>query len=212
MLKTRIKASSITNLTDARYFAAWEVSWLGFDLSPGSDYFIEPAKVLALKEWVEGPDSVGQFGLQSAEEITHAAETLQLDFVQVSMFTDESVLKQLKGIKVIKEIIIEHEDAQDDIEYHINQFAPFVKVFLIDFSKNEYPFSSLSAETKDYLKELCKQHKIILSIDIQPTELEEILDHIQPHGLQVKGGEEEKVGLKSFDELDLIFEALEILV
>jgi len=31
-------------------------------------------------------------------------------------------------------------------------------------------------------------------------------------GINVVGGEEEKVGVKSFDELDEIFEALEILI
>ena len=49
MLKTKVKASSITNLTDARYFAAWGVNWLGFDLRQGSDTYVQPQLVHAIK-------------------------------------------------------------------------------------------------------------------------------------------------------------------
>jgi len=35
-----------------------------------------------------------------------------------------------------------------------------------------------------------------------------MLAKLQPYGLSIKGGEEEKVGFKSFDEVDEIFEVL----
>ena len=50
---------SITNLTDARYFSAWEVEWLGFNLSQGEENAISPLQVAAMREWVEGPKIVG---------------------------------------------------------------------------------------------------------------------------------------------------------
>ena len=49
-------------------------------------------------------------------------------------------------------------------------------------------------------------------MDFKENALEEILNIPNLHGINVKGGEEEKVGVKSFDELDEFFEALEILV
>ncbi len=211
MLKIRIKASQITNLTDARYFAAWGVSWLGFDLNIGSESFIEPIKVLAMKEWIEGPSIVGEFGLQSVEEIKSAVDMLNLDYIQLNMLTDEAILKQLESNQIIKEIVIEHADASDEIEFHINKYAALVKLFLIDFAKNGIVYSDLSNETKNYLSELCQNHQIILSIDIATNQIDELLDTIQPYGLNVKGGDEEKVGFKSFDELDELFEAVEIL-
>jgi len=211
MLKTRIKASQITNLTDARYFAAWGVSWLGFDLNMGSDSFIEPMKVLAMKEWVEGPKFVGEFGLQGVEEIKSAVDMLNFDYIQLSMLTDEAVLKQIESSQIIKEIVIENTDARDEIEFHINKYAPLVEIFLVDFAKNGISYTDLSNETKNYLSELCQSHQIILSIDIAANQIDELLDTIQPHGLNVKGGDEEKVGFKSYDELDELFEAVEVL-
>jgi len=107
MLKTRVKASQITNLTDARYFAAWEVEWLGFNFDKGSENYIQPQVMKAIKEWVEGPKMVGEFSFSSAEDIRIAKEMLELDMVQVGMFVEEETFKALDGIPVIKEIFIE---------------------------------------------------------------------------------------------------------
>jgi len=38
---------------------------------------------------------------------------------------------------------------------------------------------------------------------------EEILTEINPIGITIRGGEEEKVGVKSFEEVDELFEMLE---
>jgi phosphoribosylanthranilate isomerase len=73
MLKTQVKASSITNLTDARYFAAWEVKWLGFNLDANAEDYIEPVKMKAMKEWVDGVEVVAEFGMQTASEIKQLA-------------------------------------------------------------------------------------------------------------------------------------------
>jgi len=51
MLKTKVIASHVTNLTDARYFAARGVDFLLFDLD---DITIDAA--VEIKEWVEGPE------------------------------------------------------------------------------------------------------------------------------------------------------------
>ena len=49
-----------------------------------------------------------------------------------------------------------------------------------------------------------------MSIDFELDQLNEMLEKVQIHGLSLKGGEEEKVGFKSFDELDEIIDALEV--
>ena len=109
MLKIKVKASQVTNLTDARYFAAWEVEWLGFNFDQGSEHYIQPQSMKAIKEWVEGVQVVGEFSLASAEDINSAIELLDLDAVQVGMFTETSVLEAINGAPVIKEIVISPE-------------------------------------------------------------------------------------------------------
>ena len=123
MLKTRVKASQITNLTDARYFAAWEVEWLGFNFDKGSENYIQPQVMKAIKEWVEGPKLVGEFSFASAEDIRIAKEMLGLDMVQVGMFVEEETLKALNGtcppdrrVPIIKEIVFHNEMTLTDLE------------------------------------------------------------------------------------------------
>jgi phosphoribosylanthranilate isomerase len=63
---------------------------------------------------------------------------------------------------------------------------------------------------KEDLKNWCKNFPIILGIGIKKEELDLILNEIKPAGISLKGGEEIKPGLKSFDELSSILEELEI--
>ena len=49
MLKIKVIADNILNLTDARYFAAFGVDYLVFDLAG-----IAPQAIMEIKEWVEG--------------------------------------------------------------------------------------------------------------------------------------------------------------
>jgi len=50
MLNRKVIASQVTNLTDARYFAARGVDYLLFDLD-----IVSLEAIVEIKEWVEGP-------------------------------------------------------------------------------------------------------------------------------------------------------------
>lgn len=214
MLKTKVKASSITNLTDARYFAAWEVEWLGFDLNAGSADYIEPHLVKAIKEWVDGVKIVGEFELSSPDRINEMVEALGLDGAQLGMFTPLETFQELEfATTLFKEIVIETGTTLEDLKQQLVTFAPYVKAFLFNFDKNGITAANLQAETqltKPELQTLCETYPILLSLHISPSELSNFLGTIKPFGLSVKGGAEEKVGFKSFDELDEVFEALEV--
>jgi phosphoribosylanthranilate isomerase len=208
MLKTRVKASQITNLTDARYFAARGVEWLGFNLDAGTENFIHPQNIKAIKEWLEGPKLVGEFGMQDNSEINAAVEFLDLDVIQVGMYSDISSLA-LNDVTIIKEIVVEKDADYYDLRTTLESNSANVNTFLLNYSKNNISWNSISSK-KNVLKGLCEKHKIILSIDFNLNELNDILESIPIYGLSLKGGGEEKVGYKSFDELDEILDALEI--
>jgi len=208
MLKTRIKASQVTNLTDARYFAAREVEWLGFNLDSGTDNFIHPQNIKAIKEWLEGPKIVGEFGMQDSNEIKAAIEFLGLDVIQVGMYSDTSSLT-FQDVTIIKEIVIEKDTDYYELRSNLESDSANVDLFLLNYSTNNLTWSSIDSK-QNALKELCNRFKIILSIDFEPGQLHKMLETVQIYGLNLKGGAEEKAGYKSFDELDEILDALEI--
>ena len=80
MPKFKIKASWITNLTDARYFAAMLVDYLGFQLDLSHDDRISPEVFHGIKAWVEGPQIVAQVGKTPADLLqeVYAADDFDL--------------------------------------------------------------------------------------------------------------------------------------
>jgi len=215
VLKTKVKASQISNLTDARYFAAWYSKWLGFCCDTSSPDYVTPELLHAIRDWVEGPQIVGEFGAQDAKYIREAVDFLKLDAVQVGFFYDQSKLEDLKDLTLIREVVIDPNEVID-IPTMLEAMSPYVQCFILEFGKNNISWTAIQegaiashALDVNTLKELCKKHSILLSINVKGEEVNKVLETIQPYGLNVFGGEEEKVGFKSFDELDEIFEALE---
>jgi phosphoribosylanthranilate isomerase len=213
MLKTKVKASSITNLTDARYFAAWEVEWLGFNLEAGSEDYIEPKNMNAIKEWVDGVKIVGEFNLPDLETVQSAIEVLEIEQAQVGPFTDYNTLKSISDLlPVMQEIVVEKDTSLDSLRPIFDQNADMVEVFILNFDKNGIDWAFIRQNLLKELKELIQEHPILLSLNFDEKNIDSILEELQPLGINVKGGEEEKVGYKSYDELDEIFEKIEVLV
>jgi phosphoribosylanthranilate isomerase len=210
MLKLKIKASQITNLTDARYFAAKEVEWLSFNFAERTDNYIEPMRARAMFDWVEVPHIVGEFDGFDADAVNFYAENWGLKAVQVG---ESSAVFNLKSAYIIKEIIVDSTTTADILRGLFLPFTGVVTAFQVNFELENITFSDVKSgkhplSINDFL-ELCAAFNIILAIDFQLDELDEILA-LQPFGLSLKGGEEERVGVKSFDELDEIFDRLEI--
>ncbi len=206
MYNPQIKASQITNLTDARYFAAWGVEWLGFGLEPGQDHVVAPAQMAAIKEWVEGPKMVGEFSGLDVDLIRQSVDLLGLDAVEVSRFANLSALQL--SVPMIMNIVMEtHLEPEALIDLlTINEMAEY---FILDFEKNASINDFQKQFPVSWLSGLTKQFPVFIRTGLKTYSLEEITQDIKPLGISLAGGEEEKVGLKSFDELDEIFEALE---
>lgn len=214
MLNTKVKASSITNLTDARYFAAWYAEWLGFNFNQGSDTSIPLQNMQAIREWVDGVKIVGEFSaIHSADDIQAGIELLNLDAVQLDMLVGVEVATEIKDLPIIKEIIVEKSAVEADIAAHLDDFSACTNTFLLDFDKNGWTWEDLKSQNNisiDFLKNCCQDYQILLSLDFTSKNIDEILETLFPYGISVIGGEEEKVGFKSFDDLDDLFEQLEV--
>ena len=210
MLKIKIKASQITNLTDARYFAAKEVEWLSFNFVEHTDNYIEPMRGRAMFDWVEVPHIVGEFDGFDADAVNFYAENWGLKAVQIGQKTE---VFNVKSAYILKEITVESHTTADILRGLLSPFKNMVAAFQLNFDAQNVSFSDIknnkcALDLAD-LSSLCAAFNIILNIDFQLVELEDIIG-LKPFGLSLKGGEEERVGVKSYDELDEIFDKLEI--
>lgn len=212
MLNVRVKAGGVTNLTDARYFAAWEVNWLGFALDPNADPHLSPQEMMAIREWVEGVRFVGEFNLQTAAELEASIELLNLDDVLVGPFMEAQTLAELQApIPVIKELLYVPEDPVGVISQQLEGFAPHAAYFQLSLDKQGIQWEDLLEERPFSIRQLsewAERFPILLGLQIEASQLSQLLDQIPVAGLCVQGGEEEQVGYKSFDDLDDFFEAI----
>ena len=213
MLKTKIKAAAITNLTDARYFAAREVEWLGFDFAAGSDSYISPEQMLAIKEWVDGVKLLGEFSLEPPEYIRAAVAELGLDAVQLSMAAPETHVRELAPeVAVIRELTPDYYFTDEELRDHFEAVPPGVSYILLDLAKNGFTWADLCSGkplSLVVIRQMCHIYPVLLALNFQAGEINDILSELPVKGLQLRGGEEEKTGVKSFDELDEILDLLE---
>jgi len=207
MLTTKVKASHITNLTDARYFSAMGVDWLGFSLDPVEANHVPPKKMQEMTSWLEGPAIVGEFTMAQAATIRESYDLLDLDFVQLGAFHQLDDAKALTGIPTIKEIIVEKREDILQLNQQLINFLPYVALFLIDLSKNSLTLDN-EVELLSHLKKTCKGFPILFQLNSGVQSIHTFIETVEPLGISVVGGEEEAVGVKSFDELDELFELL----
>lgn len=206
----KIKASSVTNLTDARYFAARGVEWLGFDFQSGSATFIEEITAAAIKEWLEGVKCVGEFGfVNQTSSVLDMVNRLQLDAVEVNMLVDWEIAETLSAQTLVfrEHIVAAHEDFYA-LANELEVFSGAVFATILNFNKNAWAWHDILIH-QQALAALCRQHPVYLALDLSPALLPECLSLFEPDGLVITGGQEEKIGVKSFDALDEWFDVLD---
>ncbi len=194
MLSTKVKISHVNNLTDARYFAAVGADYLGFCCNPDTEKYCSVSKINEIRQWVEGPEFVLELdGWQAETDIHHMISS---GLGRVLHFGAFATYNENFGVPVFKDFILENiEDA--------------------DFSGVDYPvlrsekrFNHISESEISSLRNLVGDKTIFLDVPFETKDLTRLTSVFPGFGLILRGGEEEKTGFKSFDELDRIFEIL----
>lgn len=85
MMKDRIilKAGAVTNLTDARFFAAYGVDYIGFCFDPQDPSYISPEQAMAIAGWISGPRIVAEFAHQDAGNVANILSFMQADVAEL---------------------------------------------------------------------------------------------------------------------------------
>jgi phosphoribosylanthranilate isomerase len=193
MLKKKIIGRSITNLTDARYFAAWGVDFIGFNADNLAVDIKMQATIKEMIDWIEGPNYVAEIStLAVPDGFFDVFFNMGFQSIALGPFTNIDFLPT--GIDIFKHIDIEQDQ----------EFGKYENVII---GKSEPGI--LNSDYLDLLEDLSNYHNVFIDINKIENSIEE-LAQLPIEGFSISGGEEEKVGLKSYDELDEIFEFLEI--
>ncbi|MFN4972127.1 MAG: phosphoribosylanthranilate isomerase [Bacteroidota bacterium] len=200
-LFTRLKLSGINNLSDARFAAAAGFEYIGFCFNPESAHYLAPVKAKEIIDWTTGCAISGEFGHQPVQEIADISTLLNLDVVELnnSLLPDE--LQQIDKA-IIKHIDTAHFNTESLLA-ELNAYAAVADGFLVYTSSNLLPDESV-------LKHVCSNYKIIWGFDVNAADIKHIVQHYQPYAINLQGGDEERPGVKDFDTLNDILDAVQL--
>lgn len=194
-LKTFVKVSGINNLSDARYCSGMEVDQLGFSIQEGSTKYTDPDKFKEIKGWLSGVAYVGEIEADNTKDISDIVKGYDLDALQVAN-RQQVIEAQATGLPVI----LKTDVSMITLDL-LASLKDKVSYFLIE--------SVYEGQVSPDILELTNQYPIVLGYGFEANTVE-ALTKSGIKGIALKGGDEISPGLRDFDEMMDILEALEI--
>ena len=201
-LKTFVKISGITNLSDARYCAGMYVDLLGFSLEERTDKYIGPKEYSEITGWVSGLEFVGEFETYSSAEIL---ETLK-EYPSIKWIEHDRIepLEELegKGFGLLYKMGLEEVlRIEKEVAERLSSLGIIFHLTSIHNELTDHDFEAI--------RNLSANCRVILGVGINEANVNSLISDLNLYGISLTGGDEIKPGLKDFDELADILEALE---
>ena len=140
-------------------------------------------------------NGVGVFVDKDIVELEEIIKNLKLEFVQLHGSEDEQYIKTLKkmNVKIIKSISISNVNDLNKI----NKYES-VDYFLFDYKplKGDLPGGNSKSFDWNILKNLETKKQWFLSGGININNIKEIIDNINPFGVDLSSGVEKELGIK----------------
>ncbi|AFL85196.1 phosphoribosylanthranilate isomerase [Belliella baltica DSM 15883] len=204
-LKTFVKISAINNLSDARYCAGMYVNLMGFNLEENQPNYISPEKFGEITSWLSGLEYVGEFENSHPDSILETLKSYpDIKYIEIQ---EEIHLKMLVNSSyglILKQNIKDVDDLEDLITKSQSYSDHDVTLHLVSETLH------LDDSILEKIKALSEKCQVLLGFGLEANSIENIIEKTKIRGISLQGGDEIKPGLKDFDELADILEALEI--
>lgn len=204
-LKTFVKISGVSNLSDARYCAGMGVDVLGFSFDSSEQHQVLPDQYIAITEWISGVQNAAEFTSCTPQEIEEQlAQYGNVDLLQITDHRQLPLLKSLQLPVILKLDINTHHDLSSVAEV-MREAQKDVQYFLLEYESEKDTTGWL-----DDILRLADQYPVLLGFGITAENVLTLIENSNIRGIALKGGEEIKPGYKSYDELADILEAIEV--
>ncbi|MEM6643412.1 MAG: phosphoribosylanthranilate isomerase [Bacteroidota bacterium] len=197
-LKTFVKVSNITNLSDARYCAGMMVDMLGFKIDPAAEDHITPKDYKEITDWVSGVQFVGEFEEAHPINISTALEQYEVDYIQIN---DLEVIEEIYTINVpiIFKLKVETQEELDHFESKLNYLSEMSQMVIVS-SSNTRLFKAIDEK----IKALDLEIRLLKGYGINAGDILEDFS-----GIELEATKEDKPGFKDYGEVMDVLEALE---
>jgi phosphoribosylanthranilate isomerase len=207
-LKPFIKASSITNLSDARYFASYGVEMMGFCFDPKASEFVTPFKMNEISGWIEGPKLVGEFAHLSVEAIIETIQAEQLHYAQIKLNDITEAHAAIDMIPLIIEIVLTAETdflATETLLSKVYTEHDYVLLNTLHLNDKQLEEDGF----RNFIQHTCSKYPSMLQHFYSAKNVLHVVDTFHPAGIALKGGSEIKTGTKLFDDMDALMAVLQ---
>lgn len=198
-LRTLVKVSNVTTLSDARYCAGMGVDLLGFSMDD-----LPPERVAEIRGWVAGVRIVGETTATDAGAIADLVERFQPDVLEV---TQASLLPALQVLNLPLALRLDYATRSEaEIDQALQDSQGSVEYVLLTSSDE---FARL--ETYDFARidHLAFRYPLLLGFGVREANLNDLLKQVSLKGLAFTGGDEPRPGYLDSDELMTMLELLE---
>jgi len=197
-LKTFVKISNVTNLSDARYCAGMMVDVMGFNVDPHSSQKISSTDFKEITEWIAGVKFAGEFKSSDKDTICEALNQYPIDYIQIEDYAAVETINLL-GKPIIFKIHIESEDDLQKLKSQLGYLDELVKMVIIK-SDNTGLFDAIDAQIGYYNGNL----KLLKGYGLESN------NHLKKFpGLELEALEEERPGYKDYGVVMDVLEAIE---
>lgn len=186
-LKTIVKVSHVSNLSDARYCAGMGVDMLGVGVISSHQDYMAPPLFQEIRGWIAGPKIVAElYGVSTHEEIRAAVETYAPDYFELTL---DEYLKFGSALSL-------------PCLVYCGETMPAASV--VDPQK----VSHFIAGERLSCKDLPERMPVMIQVTTVPS-LQEKLAQGCFRGIVLEGPRQSRVGMTSYEELGDLLEALE---
>ena len=206
----QVKICGITDLADARYCAGAGADFLGFIQYEASPRYVAPAVAKEIVGWVYGPEPVGVFVNETAEEVNRVASDVGFTHVQLHGNEPPDVCADVER-PVIKAVPVVHDASPEQLRHVMEPYAAHVAFFLLDTHKTNYWGGTGESFNWRLVKELARDFPLLLAGGIGAHNVEEAVRTMRPLGVDLSSSVESAPGKKDFDKLADFFETFDAL-
>lgn len=187
-LRTTVKVSHISNLSDARYCSGMGVQMLGFSVIPGAEHYLAPNLFQDIRGWIAGPRIVAElYGITSRDAIdaivrAYAPDHFEMSFDEYKRFSKNLLLPCIVNFPDVKDV---SRVLSDDHISHV----------IVD--------ENTSCDAIDALP-----FPVLVKVS-RPDQLQKILTEGCFKGVVLEGPKEQRPGITNYDQLGVILESLD---
>lgn len=193
--KPVIYVRRITNLSDARYCAGMGVDMLGFVIDPGDVDYVSPSRYQEMIGWIAGPKRVLEIPENILINFDELLGQYKPDLLNISMTTIGR--KDLPILHMILNLSFDELSSYQSLEPNIKANIDYL--LINNFHANASALQSFFHDAPP----------IMLLLERDQSQVLELLNHTGAKGFALQGSRELAPGLKDYDHLSTILEALE---